>query len=135
MSENYYTKGETSELVSSVQSSWEQTAQGFEMNFTALNKDIEAVINQTDARFNEINNYIHFTTEGDIILGNSESPLVLKIENDKIAFYQSNNKVAYFSDNKLYVKDLELTEEGSAKFGNFAFMPRTNGNLSFKKIT
>jgi hypothetical protein len=134
MSENFYTKGETSELIGSVQTSLEHTAHGFEMNFATLNKDIEDVINGTDAKFNEMNSYIRFE-EGNIILGKSDSPLVLEIENDRISFKQSNNEVAYFSNNKLYVKDLELTEEGSAKFGNSAFIPRANDNLSFKKIT
>lgn len=131
MSENYYTKGETSELVSSVQSSWEQTARGFEANFTTINKDIEDVMNGTDAKFNEMNSYIRFE-EGNIILGKSGSQLTLKIENDRIAFIQNNNEVAYFSDNKLNVTEGEF--EKTFKIGNFAFIPRANNNLSFKKI-
>lgn len=132
MAENYYTKGETSELVNSVQSSWEQTAQGFEAQFTNMSKNIDDVANGADARFQEISTYIRFTEEG-IELGKSDSPLILNIENDRISFKQDNTEVAYFSDNKLYVTDGEYTR--SLRLGNFEYTPRSNGNLSFGKIT
>lgn len=41
-------------------------------------------------------------------------------------------EVAYMTDNKLYITDGEFLN--SLQLGNFAFYPRSSGNLSFKKI-
>lgn len=131
MSESYYTKDATDKLVSSLSSSMEHTAQGFEMQFNNLTKNFADVSNNTDTRFNEISKYIRFV-DGNIVLGEAGSELVLKIQNDRISFSQNNTEVAYFSNRKLYVTDGEYTN--SLQLGKFAFIPRTNGNLSFKKI-
>lgn len=132
LTSGYYTKGETESLVSEVSTEWKQTAEGFEMNFSNIEKNIEDVAGSADARFQEINSYIRYE-DGSIILGRSDSPLVLKIQNDRISFTQNNSEVAYFSNNRLYVKDGEYTN--SLQLGKFAFIPRDNGNLSFKKVT
>lgn len=131
VSEEYYLKGETDQIVSELSSSFEQTARGFEMQFSSLTSDITNVSENADDRFTEISKYIRFVN-GTIVLGESGSELTLKIENDKIVFLQNNAEVAYFTDNKLFVTDGEFTN--SMQLGNFAFFPRTNGNLSFKKV-
>ena len=60
-------------------------------------------------------------------LGNE---LELQISNDRISFLQDGAEVAYFSNRKLYVTDAQILH--SLQLGNFAYMPRPNGNLSFK---
>ena len=45
---------------------------------------------------------------------------------------QNESEVAYVSNGKLYITDGEFTN--SLTVGNFAYLPRTNGNLSFKKV-
>lgn len=131
MSESYYTKEAADKLLGLVSSSLEHTAQGFEMQFNNLNKNLDDVSNNADTRFQEISKYIRFVN-GNIVLGVAGSELVLKVQNDRISFLQNNTEVAYFSDRKLYVTDGEYTN--SLQLGKFAFIPRTNGNLSFKKI-
>ena len=66
------------------------------------------------------------------ILGEINNSLMLKISNDKISFLQNGIEVAYMTDNKLYITDGEFLN--SLQLGNFAFYPRSSGNLSFKKI-
>lgn len=131
LTESYYTKDATDSLVSSVGSSWEHTAKGFEMQFDNISKNLDDVSNNADTRFQEISKYIRFV-DGNIVLGEAGSELILKIANDRISFLQNNTEVAYFSNRKLYVTDGEYTN--SLQLGKFAFIPRSNGNLSFKKI-
>lgn len=131
VSERYYLKEDTDRIVSEVSSKLEQTAEGFEMQFTQFNADLEDVVNGTDAEFELIRKYIRFV-DGSILLGELGNELELQISNDRISFLQDNVEVAYFSDNKLYVTDGHFIH--SLQLGEFAFMPRANGNLSFKKI-
>ena len=131
VAENYYLKDETEALISSVSTEIEQTKNSVEIQFTQFSQDIEAVAAGTDAEFEEIRKYIRFI-DGKILLGEVGNELELQIANDRISFLQDGAEVAYFSNRKLYVTDAEILH--SLQLGNFAYMPRANGNLSFKKI-
>ena len=131
VSEGYYSKDETNNMVSSVSTELHQTANSIDIRFNEISKDINGVESGADARFEEISKYIRFV-DGNIILGEASNNLTLKIENDKITFFEGVNEVAYFSNRKLYVTDGEYIN--SLKLGKFTFIPRENGNLSFKKV-
>lgn len=70
--------------------------------------------------------------DGEIVIGIVDNPVSLTLANDRISFKQNGFEVAYFSNNKLYVTNGEFLT--SVKIGNFAFVPRDNGNLSFMKV-
>lgn len=126
-----YLKDDVDALVSSVSTQVTQTAEDVEIRFTDFSQDIEAVANGTAAQFEEISRYIRFV-DGNIVLGEEENTLTLRIEHDRISFLDSGAEMAYFSNNKLYVTDGEFLN--SLRLGNFAFLPRENGNLSFTKL-
>ena len=131
VAENYYTKDDTDQKVSSLSTEFSQTKDEFNFQFNKFNQDIEAVSSNTAAQFENISKYIRFV-DGNIILGEDGNELILQIQNDRISFLESNVEVAYFSNKKLYVTDGEYIN--SLKLGKFAFIPRSNGNLSFKKV-
>ena len=132
VSENYYLKEDTEALISSVSTEIEQTKNSVEIQFNQFSADLEAVATGADAEFEEIRKYIRFV-DGQILLGEMGNELELKIANDRISFLQDGAEVAYFSNRKLYVTDAEILH--SLQLGSFAFMPRSNGNLSFKRST
>lgn len=131
VAENYYLKDQTDALVSSVSTEIEQTKNSFEIQFNQFSADIEAVASGADAEFEEIKKYIRFV-DGKILLGQVGNELELQIANDRINFLQEGAEVAYFTNRKLYVTDAQFLH--SLQLGSFAFMPRANGNLSFKKV-
>lgn len=132
VAENYTLKEDAEALVSSVSTEIEQTKNSFEIQFNQFNADLEAVATGADAEFEEIKKYIRFV-DGKILLGEVGNELELEIANDRISFLQDGAEVAYFSNRKLYVTDADIIH--SLQLGSFAFMPRANGNLSFKKVT
>ena len=131
VADEYYLKADTDSLVEAVSTQITQTAEDVELRFTKFTADMDAVAAGVDAQFEEISKYIRFV-EGNIVLGEEGNTLTLRIELDRIAFLDSGLEVAYFSNNKLYVTDAEFLN--SLQLGNFAFIPRDNGNLSFKKL-
>lgn len=131
VAENYYLKEDTDALVSSVSTQVKQTQESLEIQFNQFSADLEAVSSGTGAEFEEIRKYIRFV-DGSIMLGQVGNELELKISNDRISFLQDAVEVAYFSDNKLYVTDGHFIH--SLQIGDFAFLPRANGNLSFKRL-
>lgn len=131
VAENYYLKDETDSMLSSVSTEIQQTKDSFEIEFTSFRADIDSIVTNTDAEFEEIRKYIRFV-DGKILLGEVGNELELQIANDRISFLQDGAEVAYFSNRKLYVTDTQILH--SLQLGSFSFMPRANGNLSFKKV-
>lgn len=119
------------QLTGELSTLYTQLNNSFEYMFTTLESTVNS--NDGDARreFDEIKKYIRFE-DGNILLGESGNELTLKIQKDRISFYEGSAEVAYFSNKKLYITDAEVLT--SIRIGNFAFIPRSNGNLSFKKV-
>lgn len=126
-----YLKDDVDALISSTSTTFTRTAEDFEFRFTEVSKNVDDVAAGADAKFEEISQYIRFV-DGNIVLGEEGNTLTLQIGVDRISFLDSGQEVAYFSNNKLYVTDGEFLH--SLQLGSFAYMPRSNGNLSFKKI-
>ncbi len=123
---NVYLKEETNELISYLEILLRQTKNEFQFQLNQVNTSIQDV-----ARFNEISKYLRFEN-GNIILGNTGNEFTMKIENNKISFLDGDKELAYFKNQKFYVTDGEFN---SFRVGDYAFVPRVNGNLSFKKVT
>lgn len=131
VSEKYYAKNETDVLLSEISTRLEQDKNEFVFSFEKFRNELDKLGTMTSSQFEKIEKYIRFV-DGKIILGVVGNELELKIQNDRLSFLQNNVEVAYFSNRKLYVTDGEYTN--SLAIGNFAFIPRKNGNLSFTKV-
>ena len=73
--------------------------------------------------FAEIKKYIRFE-DGDIILGNTESPLILRLKNNRIQFLQNGYEVAYISEQKMYNTVCEILSQ--LRIGDVAWTVETN---------
>lgn len=131
VSETYSSKGELDEYKTQVSTQFTQTATDYTFLFTQLEQFIQTLDDDTQAQFTEITKYIRFVG-GNIVLGEVGNQITLVIQNDRISFLQSGAEVAYFSNNRLYVYDGQFIN--SLRLGNFAFIPRSNGSLDFKKV-
>jgi len=109
----------------------EQTSESVNFTFNSLQSQISSIDGDTKTRFEELVKYIRFQG-GDIILGEVNNELALRIQNNRISFLQAGAEVAYMSNNKLYITDANILD--SLQIGRFAFTPRDNGNLSFNMI-
>ena len=127
-----YTKSTDFETYkSNIATQFIQTSEDFTYQFSNLTELINNLDSSSAEQFNNIIRYIRFV-DGNIILGEINNSLMLKISNDKISFLQNGIEVAYMTDNKLYITDGEVLN--SLQLGNFAFYPRPSGNVGFKKI-
>ena len=118
-------------LIDEQSTSLTQTKEYFEMLFSTFNQNLIDVVNGTNASFEDIKKYIRFE-DGNIILGQIDNEFTLEISNEKISLMQGGFEVAYLSNSKLYVTYANILN--SLQIGKFAFVPRSSGNLSFKKV-
>lgn len=131
---NTYTKSETDQLVASVATSVELTAEGLLIQFDELQQDVEDVASSADARFNALQSYISLAG-GTITLGETGNPITLQIENDQIGIYANGNLITYWTAEAFVSPGtLRIPVGGRLELGNFAFIPRSSGSLDFKWI-
>lgn len=130
VNDDYYLKGEAEELVKSFSTEITQTADAIQINFDKFEQNLQDLSNNTSVRFQDISEYIRFEN-GEIELGKRGNQFKLRLTKEKISFIDGGSEVAYMSNNKLYITDGEFLN--SLQLGKFAFIPRQNGNLSFRK--
>lgn len=129
VSEEFYLKGETDALVSSVSLEAEMNAKAAELRFSSIEKNVEDVAAGADAQFAEINTYIRFE-DGNIIQGALNSPFQKIQSATKESYYESGVEVAYFSNRKLYVNDVEVLK--SLRIGLFEWASMSDGALALR---
>lgn len=96
-----------------------------------LNAERIAVENYDENNPTKLTDYIRFG-EGTITLGKGDSAIILKLENDQVAFYNtSGTRLGRFTNNSFEIENLE---DGQIRFQNFGFIPRASKNLSFTKL-
>ena len=131
VSEKYYNKDQSNELIESVSTSLTQTKDFFEMQFNTFTQDLNDLLSNTNASFEDIRKYIRFE-DGNIILGQIGNEFTLKITSERISFLQGSMELAYMNNSKLYIKALEILD--NIQLGTFKWLPRANGNVTFKKV-
>lgn len=128
VSETYATNNEVQNQISTTLT---QLSDSFNFEFESLKATVDENDAEARTQFETIHKYIRFV-DGDILLGEEGNELTLRIENDRISFYDGGAEVAYFSNKQLYVLDGHFLN--SLRIGKFAFLPRENGNLSLVKV-
>lgn len=124
---NYTSNDEFHQL----QTTFEQTADSFQMGFDNVSKFMDVGGDLTEDEFEVESSFIKFDATG-ITLGQSSSPIQLILSPTQLVFDQAGYPVAVMSNNKLTINNAEIGE--FLKLGNFEFIPQTNGNLSFMKV-
>lgn len=117
-------------------SQFTQTVNSFEASFNTVTQAINNNQTDTNQKFDDIRNYLRYEEingVGVVTLGTSGSEIVLRQRNDRVYFEQNGNEVAYISNNQLYITDAQFLN--SIRIGNFAFIPRSNGSLGFRKVS
>ena len=123
--EKVYMKDDVDTLLSSVNTEVEQTKTSWQVAFNQLIKQLNDYSDGSDAAFDEIRKYIRFE-DGNILLGNSSSPLILRIRNDRIQFLQNGYEVAYISDQRMYNTTCEIINQ--LRIADSAWTVETNSN-------
>lgn len=126
VSETYTTKTETQEIVESTSSKIEQTKKDLTVSFT---KETNGIRDDLQDYKDSVSTYIRFDENG-IELGKSDSAFKTQLTNEELAFIQDNSKVAYINNKKMYITEAEILD--TLRIGKYAYIPRANGNTSFR---
>lgn len=117
----------------SVSTQFDQTSQDITMQVTnARNASIGDIGNWTS----EWSKYFRFDANGLHIgeEGDGASNLTLRVDGSIISFMKGGQQIAYWDGDTLHTGNIYIDVSQQARFGNFAFVPRSDGSLMFLKV-
>lgn len=124
-----YAKGD--DVTSLLESRITQLADSISFEFSQLETKVDEVDGELRTQYTELIKYVRIVN-GDLVLGESGNEITLHLENDRISFLDAGAEVAYISHRQLYITDAHFLN--SLRLGRFAWIPRSNGNLSLVKV-
>lgn len=133
--ESYVETSDYEEYKETVRSEFEQTAKAISLNFTTMIDEINNVDGDLQAKFTQLYKYIKFSGETAISIGSGDSAITLEIDNEKgIVFKKNGVQFGLWDGEDFYTGNIVVRLNERAQFGNFAFVPRSDGSLSFLKV-
>lgn len=131
--ERYVETGDYEEFKSAVESRFSILADEISMSFTTATDQITNVDGDLQAKFTQLYKYISFSDEG-IKIGSGNNAITLRVDNDMIVFEKNGVQFGYWDGNDFYTGNIVVRVNERAQFGNFAFVPRSDGSLMFLKV-
>lgn len=132
--ETYVESGEYDEFKQTVSSQLELLADRITMTFSTVSQQVTDVDGDIQTKFNELYKYITFSGENAITIGSSDSSIKLILDNDQILFTKDNVTFGSWDGNNFHTGNIVVDVNERAQFGNFAFLPNSDGSLSFVKV-
>lgn len=108
-------------------------ADRIEMNFTSTTESINSTNSDVQARFTELSKYFNFGVDG-LEIGSGENTLKLTLDNGLLCFEQNGVVKGWWDGVDFHTGNIMVDVSEKAQFGNFAFVPRSDGSLMFLKI-
>lgn len=130
------TYAENDDMQTYVSTQLTQLSGSFEMTFSQMQTTIGEHTESIRNHVNEQKQYIRFI-DGKIILGEETAgSMVLTLDNDRISFTKSGSEepFGWWDGDYFHTGNVVIEVNERAQFGNFAFVPRSNGSLSFLKV-
>lgn len=137
VSETYISKSELKEERESISSEIDQKANSVEIKFN----DTKETLDEHSSKIEEFEKHIKFSNDIAITITggekeeDEEEEIALLIDNNKGIVFQSNGiDISKWDGEWFHVGNLIVKLTERAQFGNFAFVPRSNGSLDLLKV-
>ena len=132
--DTYVKDGDYAKFVEAVQEQMANMEATITKNFKTNSEQTKEVGSDLDNRFQELRKYIRFGDNG-IEIGAGENALKLVLDNNVIYFEQNGVQKSWWDGNDFHIGNIKVDVSERAQFGNFAFIPRSDGSLMFLKVT
>lgn len=131
--ESYVETGDYEEFRQTVESQLEILADEISLKFTESITQIENVNGDLQETNTTLSKYFEFTIDG-LVIKSGESEIKLRIDNDIILFLKNGVPFGWWDGSDFKTGNIMVDVNERAQFGNFAFVPRSDGSLSFLKV-
>ena len=132
---NYVETGDYETFKETVETQLSVMAGEISMNFTSTTENIANVDGELQSFLTTFSKFIKFTSETAITIGSGNSEITLEIDNDTgIVFKKNGVQFGWWDGVDFHTGNIVVEVNERAQFGNFAYIPRSDGSLSFLKV-
>lgn len=131
---SYVETGAYDEFKEAVETQLKVMAGEITMNFTTTTEQITNVDGDLQSKFTELYKHISFSDDG-IEISSGDSAITLQLDNELgIVFKKNGVQFGWWDGEDFHTGNIVVEVNERAQFGNFAFVPRSDGSLSFLKV-
>ena len=132
VSATYFTQSRAESLEETLTSALKVNSEDIVAEFTKQVKDTD---NYATENFEKLYKYIKFSGETAVSIGSGDSVVTLELDNESgIIFKRNGVRFGLWDGENFYTGNIVVQLNERAQFGNFAFVPRSDGSLSFLKV-
>ena len=132
VSATYFTQSGAASLEETLTSALKVNSEDMVAEFT---KQIKSTDNYATENFEKLYKYIKFSGETAVSIGSGDSIITLELDNESgIIFKRNGVQFGLWDGENFYTGNIVVQLNERAQFGNFAFVPRSDGSLSFLKV-
>lgn len=131
--EDYVETSNYEKFRQAVESELKVMAAKITMDFEATTEHITNINGDIQAIGEYLSKHFEFSADGLAIKG-GENSMNLLLDNDLIRFMKNGQQFGWWDGVDFHTGNIVVEVNERAQFGNFAFVPRSNGSLSFLKV-
>lgn len=131
--ENYVEVSTYEEFRETTESELKQTTDQIAMSFEQTTEQIANVNGDLMAISEMLEKHFEFTING-LTIKAGEGSMNLILDNDIIRFVKNGQEFGWWDGVDFHTGNIVVEVNERAQFGNFAFIPRSSGSLSFLKV-
>lgn len=131
--ERYVETSNYEEFRQTVESQFGIMADQISMNFSTTIEQITNVNGDLQSVIEKLEKHFEFSVDG-LLIKAGESSMNLLLDNDLIRFMKNGQQFGWWDGVDFHTGNIVVEVNERAQLGNFAFVPRSNGSLSFLKV-
>lgn len=129
----YVGQDEFGDYKETVSSQFSQSSEEIEMKFTDVRSDVQETADGLETVNTNLTKYFTFSDNGLTIKG-GDGEMQLRLDNDVVRFFKNGKEFGWWDGVDFHTGNIYVDVYERAQFGNFAFVPRSDGSLSFLKV-
>ena len=131
--DRYVETSNFSEYQETVAGEFAMLADELVLKFTEATDQTRMVDGDLQRTLETLSKYFEFTLDG-LTIKAGENTMKLALDNDLIVFTKNGRQFGWWDGVDFHTGNIVIDVTERAQFGNFAFVPRSNGSLSFLKV-
>ncbi len=130
---SYVETSDQEEFKQTVQSEMAVLAEKITMNFTSTEEQIDKINGDLRTVVEDLQKYFEFSVDG-LAIKAGENAMSLVLDNDIIVFKKNGEQFGWWDGVDFHTGNIVVELNERAQFGNYAFVPRSDGSLDFLKV-
>ena len=129
----YTETGDFDSFKETVSAQLEILADQIQMKFEAATDQTDELNDKLNQTNSDLAKYFDFSIDG-LIIKSGEGQMQLHLDNDIVRFLKNGEQFGYWDGVNFHTGNIYVDVYERAQFGNFAYIPRSDGSLSFLKV-